>query len=43
MLEGETFSSSPLLACFYERRGYAYLKDVHAPWGLIHILYRRLT
>jgi ribosomal protein S18 acetylase RimI-like enzyme len=27
----------------YERRGYAYLKDVHAPWGLIHILYRRLT
>ncbi len=26
----------------YERRGYVYLKDVHAPWGLIHILYRRL-
>lgn len=22
----------------YERRGYVYLKDVHAPWGLIHIL-----
>jgi ribosomal protein S18 acetylase RimI-like enzyme len=26
----------------YERRGYVYLKDVHAPWGLIHILYIRL-
>ncbi len=26
----------------YERRGYVYLKDVHAPWGLIHILSRRL-
>jgi ribosomal protein S18 acetylase RimI-like enzyme len=22
----------------YERLGYSYLKDVHAPWGLIHIL-----
>ncbi|MGH2369101.1 MAG: GNAT family N-acetyltransferase [Chloroflexota bacterium] len=26
----------------YERRGYVFLKDVRAPWGLIHILYRRL-
>ena len=24
------------------RRGYVYLKDVHAPWGLIHILSIRL-
>ena len=22
----------------YERLGYSFLKDVHAPWGLIHIL-----
>jgi ribosomal protein S18 acetylase RimI-like enzyme len=22
----------------YERLGYTYLKDLHAPWGLIHIL-----
>jgi ribosomal protein S18 acetylase RimI-like enzyme len=27
----------------YERRGYMFLKEVHAPWGLIHILYRGLT
>jgi ribosomal protein S18 acetylase RimI-like enzyme len=26
----------------YERRGYSYLKDVHAPWGRIHMLSRRL-
>jgi ribosomal protein S18 acetylase RimI-like enzyme len=22
----------------YERRGYAYVKDLNAPWGLVHIL-----
>ncbi len=27
----------------YERLGYGYVKDVHAPWGLIHILGRELT
>ena len=26
----------------YQRMGYEYLKDVHAPWGLIHILGRQL-
>jgi ribosomal protein S18 acetylase RimI-like enzyme len=27
----------------YERLGYRYLKDVQAPWGLIHILWKTLT
>lgn len=27
----------------YERRGYAFAKDLNAPWGLIHILRRRLV
>lgn len=26
----------------YERRGYVYVKDIHAPWGLVHILQRPL-
>ena len=26
----------------YERRGYVYVKDVNAPWGLIHILSMRV-
>lgn len=24
----------------YERMGYAFVKDINAPWGLVHILYR---
>ncbi len=27
----------------YEQRGYSYVKDIHAPWGLVHILQRRLA
>ena len=26
----------------YERRGYTFVKDVNAPWGLVHILQRTL-
>ena len=27
----------------YERRGYTFVKDINAPWGLVHILQRRLV
>jgi ribosomal protein S18 acetylase RimI-like enzyme len=27
----------------YERRGYTFVKDVNAPWGLVHILQRTLV
>lgn len=27
----------------YERRGYRWSKDLHAPWGRIHVLVRRLV
>jgi ribosomal protein S18 acetylase RimI-like enzyme len=27
----------------YERRGYGYVKDINAPWGLVHILQRPLS
>lgn len=27
----------------YERRGYRWVKDLHAPWGRIHVLIRPLT
>jgi ribosomal protein S18 acetylase RimI-like enzyme len=34
---GNTYARS-----IYERAGYRFLKDVNAPWGLIHILTRPL-
>jgi ribosomal protein S18 acetylase RimI-like enzyme len=27
----------------YVQRGYLYVKDIHAPWGLVHILQRPLS
>jgi len=27
----------------YERRGYSFVKDINAPWGLVHILQRTLV
>lgn len=27
----------------YERRGYSFVKDINAPWGLVHILQRALV
>jgi ribosomal protein S18 acetylase RimI-like enzyme len=27
----------------YERRGYRWSRDLHAPWGRIHVLVRRLV
>ena len=27
----------------YERRGYTFVKDINAPWGLVHILERPLS
>ncbi|HEU5316600.1 MAG TPA: GNAT family N-acetyltransferase [Chloroflexota bacterium] len=27
----------------YERRGYSFVKDINAPWGVVHILQRTLV